>query len=99
MAQLTIRETTEGTYLSVKARPGSRKNEIRGIHGACLVVAVTAVAEKDRANEAIIKLLAKQLGIAKSRLSIVSGSTAATKSVFIEGVTGAQLRSHFSDLI
>jgi uncharacterized protein len=98
MDQLKIRETVEGTFISVKARPGSRKNEIRGIHDGSLVIAVTAVAEKGRANEAIIKLLAKHLGIAKSRLSIISGATGTTKSVFVEGLTGTQLLTHFPDL-
>ena len=94
--QLTIRETDGGTIISVKARPGSRKNEICGIRNGCLVIAVTAAAEKGRANEAIIKLLAKDLGIAKSRLSIIRGTTGSFKSVFAEGISASRLLNHIS---
>ena len=44
------------------------------------------------ANAALIRLLARRLGVAKSRVSLVSGTTARNKIVEIEGVTDAALR-------
>ena len=48
-------------------------------------VSVRAVPDKGKANEAVIKLLAKHLGVAKSALSVVSGATDRTKTIAIEG--------------
>jgi uncharacterized protein (TIGR00251 family) len=88
---LETTKTDDGIRFSIKARPASANNEIRGVHDGCLVVAVTAVAEKGRANAAIIKLMAKHLGVAKSRLEIVSGTTASRKTILIPGMTAQQL--------
>lgn len=51
-----------GCILPMNARPGARKNAITGEFNSQLKVAVTAAAEKGKANLAIIKLLAKTFG-------------------------------------
>lgn len=50
-----------------------------------LKVAVTAPPDKGKANAALIALLAKRLGLAKSRLRIASGATHRDKTVIIDG--------------
>lgn len=47
-------------------------------------VQVTAPAEGGRANKAVIALLAKHLGVAKSRISIVRGETGRDKLIRLE---------------
>jgi len=80
-------ETIEGGYiLPIKAQPGASKNEVRGVHNGRLRVCVTQVAEKGKANKAIIKLLSKLLKIPASSLSIVSGESTAKKNLRIIGV-------------
>lgn len=49
-----------------------------------LVVYVTAPPEDGKANEAMIRLLAKHLGVAASRLTIMRGQTNRNKLVRIE---------------
>jgi uncharacterized protein YggU (UPF0235/DUF167 family) len=49
-----------------------------------LIVSVTAVPEKGKANAALLKLLAKAWGIPKTALSIRAGSKDRQKTVFIE---------------
>ena len=49
-----------------------------------LVVYVTAAPEDGKANEAMIRLLAKHFGVAVSRLTIVRGLTNRNKTVRIE---------------
>ncbi len=44
------------------------------------------------ANAALIRLLVKRLGVAKSKVSLVSGARARNKIVEIEGVTEAVIR-------
>ncbi|QFI67911.1 hypothetical protein EKH55_3037 [Sinorhizobium alkalisoli] len=49
-----------------------------------LKVRVRAVPEKGRANQALIALLAKTLGVAKNRISLLSGDTQRKKILRIE---------------
>ena len=62
----------------VRVTPKSSTNEIAGLFRASdgavsLQVRVTAQPEKGKANKAVIKILAKELGFAKSNLEIVAG--------------------------
>jgi uncharacterized protein (TIGR00251 family) len=83
--KLDLKQTDAGVELPVKALAGSRRNEIRGVVNGMLKVSVTAVAEKGKANQAIIKLLAKELGIAKSRIELISGPTSSAKKFLVSG--------------
>jgi len=47
------------------------------------------------ANAELVKLLAKELGVARSALTIVSGETSRTKRLRIDGVNADRLRSVF----
>ncbi len=49
-----------------------------------LAVYVTAPADKGKANEAMLRLLAKHLGVAVSRLKIVRGETRRNKLVKVD---------------
>ncbi len=53
--------------------------------GAALKVSVSAPAIDDRANRALIKLLAKGLGVAKGTVVISSGMKGRNKVVTIDG--------------
>ena len=68
-----------GDWISVKvkARPGAGKDAILGAKAGELVVAVRAPAEKGRANEGIIGVLAHALSIPRSeiRLKLGAGSS------------------------
>ena len=46
---------------------------------------VRAVAEKNKANRALEKLIAKRLKIAKSTVRVISGETSRSKTIRIEG--------------
>lgn len=67
----------------VKVKPNSGRNEIREISSGEFEAKVTAVPEKGRANEALIKLLAKHFGVSQSQVEIVGGKTARKKMVDI----------------
>lgn len=69
---------TPGTEIALRATPRAARNRIVSEAGA-LRVYVTAVPEGGKANEAVRKLLAKALGVPKSRLELVRGATARDK--------------------
>jgi uncharacterized protein YggU (UPF0235/DUF167 family) len=47
-------------------------------------VAVTAAPEDGKANAAVLKILAKAMGLPRSRLSIVRGETARVKTIRVD---------------
>jgi uncharacterized protein (TIGR00251 family) len=75
--------------LRIKATPRARKAQVGGLIGDAdgqqrLIVKVTAPPDKGRANDAILVLLARQLGLPLSRLSLLQGETSREKTVRIE---------------
>ena len=49
---------------------------------------VRAVPEKGKANKALIKLLARQTGLARSAMTVIAGAHSRTKVILIEGEPG-----------
>ena len=76
--------------LAVRLTPNGGRDGIDGIERQAeghvfLKARVTAVPENGRANKALIALLAKRLGVAKSTITILSGDTARKKILRIDG--------------
>lgn len=74
--------------LHVKVTPKAKsqriKKDTRADGSALYKIYVTAAPEDGKANVAVIKLLAKALGIAKSSLSITHGHTSREKIIKIK---------------
>lgn len=83
------RRSGEGLLVAVRLTPKAARDAIEGIemHGGRTVLKarVRAAPEKGKANSALEKLMAKWLGIAQSRVSLVSGGASRLKTVFIAG--------------
>ena len=67
-----------GTEIAVRVTPRAARNAVL-LDGDMIRVTVTVVPEDGKANAAVIKLLAKALGVAKSRLVLVRGATSRDK--------------------
>lgn len=89
-----IEVTRQGDWLliPIKARPGGRRNGIDGVHAGILKVEVTAAPEKGKANEAICKLLADELGTGRSSVRVVRGETVSTKVIGVSGLSESDLQ-------
>ncbi len=70
--------------LTVTVKPKAKKPFVTELRGGAFVVAVSAPPVEGKANAALIKALAKHLGVAPSRLSIVQGATGRNKVVQLE---------------
>ena len=81
----------EGVVLPVRAQPGAKRNEIRGEQDGMLKVSVTQIAEKGKANKALVEVLAKGLGLRRSQFVLLSGETSSHKRFLVRGVTREQL--------
>lgn len=73
--------------LNIRVQPKARRNAIEVDGDDRVTVRVTAVPEDGKANDAVVALLAKRLGLAKGRISIVRGQRARDKTVQIEDLT------------
>lgn len=67
-----------GALLRVRATPRARRPGLTHAKGV-FAIAVTAPADEGRANAAVTEALAHALGVAKSRLTLVSGATGRDK--------------------
>ena len=68
-----------GDTFDVRVKPGARNNQVI-VEGNEILVNVTAAPDKGKANKAVQTLLAKALGVAKSRLVLVRGATSRSKA-------------------
>lgn len=96
--RVALESHAEGVVLPVKAAPGSRRDEIRGVQAGALKVAVVQVAERGRANRALGDLLARALGVRRSQLELLSGATQASKRFLVRGISREQLEQRLAAL-
>jgi uncharacterized protein len=82
--------------IAVRVQARARKDEIAGERDGVLLVRVTAPPVEGKANDAVRKLLAKRLGIAPGRVSVVRGATGRDKLVQIDGVEADAVRAALS---
>ena len=69
---------TPGSTVAVRASPGASCNAIT-LRDGQIRVQVTAPPENGKANAAVQKLLARAMGVPKSRLTLVRGQSARDK--------------------
>ena len=78
--------------LSVRVQPRARREELGGERDGALLVRVTAPPVDGRANEAVCRLIARRLRVARGRVSVVRGGSARDKLVEVEGIESDALR-------
>ncbi|HSK40546.1 MAG TPA: DUF167 family protein [Arenibaculum sp.] len=80
----------DGVRVAVRLTPKASRNAVAGLAGtadgrAVVKVSVTAVPEAGRANEALIKLLAKLWGVPRSAIGIAAGAADRNKVLHVAG--------------
>jgi uncharacterized protein len=83
----------DDVLLSVRVTPKSSRDEIGGIEDladgrAVLKVRVRAAPENGKANEAVIRMLAKALRIRASAVGLEGGAASRVKTLRLEGDPG-----------
>ena len=84
-----FRADKQGLLVTARVSPKASRTAIQGImptpEGEALKIAVTAPADKGKANAAVTALLAKTFGVAKSSVAVVAGETDRRKTLRILG--------------
>jgi uncharacterized protein (TIGR00251 family) len=86
----------DGAVLRVHVQPGASGDGIAGIYSNALKVRVRAPATSGRANEAVIALLAKELGVRATALTLTSGASSRDKRVHFSGLSAAELEKRLA---
>jgi hypothetical protein len=90
---MPFKSTKGGVAIAVRLRPGAFANRIDGIENSAdghrrLCLRVTAVPEKGKANQAMIKLLAKVWHVPRSSLTVVAGAKERNKTLLLQSNEG-----------
>jgi hypothetical protein len=81
----------QGCTLSIRLKPKAKRDQVTFTGGAsALQIAVTSPPVDNSANDHCIALLAKRLGVPKSKLRIIKGGHCRDKVIACEGLTQEQ---------
>jgi uncharacterized protein (TIGR00251 family) len=93
MTELAIEEKNGAVRVALRVTPRASRDAIVGVYDGALKVTITAPPVDGAANAAIVRLLARTLGVAKGAVRIVGGESGRRKLVEIDGVSVASIRS------
>ena len=79
--------------ISLRVTPSASRDALMGWQEDVLHLRVAAPAQRGKANEAVLRLLAAALGVERQRLRIVRGATSRQKVVVVDGLEQAEIRA------
>jgi uncharacterized protein (TIGR00251 family) len=83
-------KTKNDLILKIKVAPRSSRAGIVGQYGDALKVKLTSPPVEGKANKELIEMLAKEFGVPKKNIEIISGQSSRNKIVRLYGVKGFQ---------
>ena len=87
-----------GVRLAVRCTPRGGADLVEGVVDGRLRVRVAAPAVDGAANDAVLRLLASELGLPRGAVRLIAGETGRNKVVAIDGVDHAGLIARWPDL-
>jgi len=88
-----VEQTRAGIVVRVRVKPRAARDEMIGVDARGVSVSVRAAPERGKANVAVIKVLARVLGVPASSLSLRSGEASRDKRILIVGLDVAEVRA------
>lgn len=96
---LDLVSTSTGARVKVRVIPRAARTAVAGLRGDALLCRLAAAPVEGAANDALITLLSRALGVSRGAVRIHSGARARTKAVAIEGLSAPDLRSRLSQIL
>lgn len=87
-----LRPAAEGVFLQARVTPKASADRLGPVHDDRLKISVTSPPDKGKANEHVVRLLAKKLGLPKGALAVTAGETDRAKTLLIRGLSVEQVR-------
>jgi len=82
----------DGLFLNIHVQPGARRQQLSGLYGDAIKIAVQARAVDGKANDAVVSLIADALGLPRRQLRLVAGRRSRRKRICIEGEADMLMR-------
>ncbi len=73
--------------IDVHVQPRARKTEIVGMHGDAVKIRLQSPPVDGAANEELIRLLSKKLGVRRADVELIGGASSHRKRIRINGLT------------
>jgi uncharacterized protein (TIGR00251 family) len=82
-------ESRAGVRIHLRVMPRASRAEVAGVRDGRIVVRVTAPPVDNAANDAVVEMLSRRLGVARRAITVVGGATSRNKTVEIGGANRA----------
>jgi uncharacterized protein len=82
--------------ITIKAHPRAKRSAVAGKLGGAWKLDLAAPPAEGKATEECVRFVAELAGVARSRVRVVTGATARTKIVEVEGVTQEELEARLA---
>jgi uncharacterized protein (TIGR00251 family) len=73
--------------VSVRVVPRASREGVAGFEGGVVRIRLNAPPVEGQANEALVRFLAKALGVPKSRIALVAGEKGRNKILRVDGIS------------
>ncbi len=93
-----LRESKKGLTFDIQVIPHASRSELVNVQDGVLKIKVTSPPVEGAANDACIKLLARELGLKKSQMEISSGAKSRKKTVLIKDISKEMLQSKINEV-
>jgi uncharacterized protein (TIGR00251 family) len=88
---IEVRDVAGGATLRVRVSPRASRDEVAGERNGALVVRLTAPPVEGQANSALVRFLARHLGVAPSAVSVARGAKTRDKVLLVAGARAQDL--------
>jgi len=88
-----------GVTVAVKLGPRASRDRIKGVRGDVLEVQVKAPPVDGKANEALLRLIARTVRAPKTQIELLRGQSGRTKLLLIRDATLSSVESHLLDAL
>lgn len=89
---IDVQSGEDSVRFNVRVQPRASNSEIVGEYNGAIKIRLSAPPVEGAANEALVDLLAKRLGVAKRDVRIVGGLSSRNKTVEVTGAEAAAIR-------
>ncbi len=73
--------------ISVKIKPGSKKECVERVDGTNFIIHIKAPPVDGKANDALVRVLSDYFGVHRSQISIIRGAASKYKLIEIDGLS------------
>ena len=93
MSGIHVKSGASSVRFGVHVLPRASRTEFAGVHGTALKVRLHSPPVDGAANDELINLIAKSLGVARRSVRIVAGQSSRGKTIEVDGISAASVEA------